>query len=36
MCFPTTQECTEDGCDRVAMTGARVCFGHASVEQVVG
>jgi hypothetical protein len=36
MCLPTVQECVEDGCERVAMSGERVCFGHATVEQMVG
>lgn len=36
MCLPTMQECSEDGCERVAMNGETVCFGHASVDQVVG
>jgi len=36
MCLPTMQSCSEDGCERVAMNGAAVCFGHASVEEIVG
>ncbi|WP_267899417.1 hypothetical protein [Halorientalis pallida] len=36
MCFPTQQTCVEDGCERVAMTRSRVCFGHAEIDEIVG
>ena len=36
MCLPTLQTCAEDGCERVAMTGSRVCFGHAELDEIVG
>ena len=36
MCLPTLQSCSEDDCDRVAMHGSTMCFGHASIEEIVG
>lgn len=35
MCLPSQQACSEEGCDRFAMSGTTVCFGHASVETIV-
>lgn len=34
MCLPTMQECSEDGCERVRMTGSTHCFGHADVSEI--
>jgi hypothetical protein len=36
MCLPTLQSCAEDDCERVAMTGSSVCFGHAEIAEIVG
>ncbi len=36
MCLPSRRDCSEDGCDRFAMHGTTVCFGHASIEEIVG
>jgi len=35
MCLPSRQSCSEDDCDRFAMSATTVCFGHATVEQIV-
>jgi len=34
MCLPTMQECSEEGCERVAMRGTSVCFGHAGMDAI--
>lgn len=34
MCLPTLQECSEDDCDRYAMRGTTLCFGHADMDAI--
>jgi hypothetical protein len=35
MCLPARQTCSEAECERYAMSGTTVCFGHATIDEIV-